>query len=133
MLDPAMCCSTGVCGEDVDEALIHTSANVKWLQSLGHDVHRHNISNDADAFREYPAAIDKLKREGTNSLPYILLNDRLVLAGRYPRKSEWETLVSGSQVNSMDLTDQQTTDKSQLLFRRQMLLTQHYIILNHLV
>lgn len=111
ILDPALCCSTGVCGPDVDEALIQTSANVKWLKSLGHDVHRHNVSNDADAFKKYPAAIDKLTREGINSLPYILLDGRLVLSGRYPEKSEWEALVLGSQVNSKDLADQQTTDK----------------------
>lgn len=110
ILDPALCCTTGVCGPDVDEALIQTSANVKWLKSLGHDVHRHNVSNDADAFKKYPAAIDKLKHDGTNSLPYILLNDRLALSGRYPEKAEWEALVSESQ--GKDFAVQGTTAKS---------------------
>jgi hypothetical protein len=112
VLDPALCCSTGVCGPDVDDALIQTSANVKWLKSLGHDVHRYNVSNDADAFKKYPAVIDKLTREGINSLPYNLLEGRLVLSGRYPDKSEWEALVSGSQVNGNGLTDQQTIDRT---------------------
>ena len=50
ILDPAMCCSTGVCGVDVDDKLVTTAANVKWLKSLGHDVQRHNISNDVASF-----------------------------------------------------------------------------------
>jgi len=94
ILDPALCCSTGVCGTDVDDALVQTSAHVKWLKSLGHDVHRHTIANDAASFKQYPLAIDKLQRDGVNSLPYILVNDQLVLTGRYPDKAEWETLVS---------------------------------------
>ena len=41
ILDPAMCCSTGVCGVDVDEKLVLTAANVKWLKSMGYDVQRY--------------------------------------------------------------------------------------------
>ncbi len=93
ILDPAMCCSTGVCGEDVDDQLVATAANVKWLKSLGYDVQRHNISNDGVAFKNYPAAIAKLQKEGTNSLPYILISDELVMSGKYPEKKEWETLI----------------------------------------
>ena len=33
-----MCCSTGLCGEDVDDELVETAANIKWLKSLGHEV-----------------------------------------------------------------------------------------------
>lgn len=101
ILDPAMCCSTGVCGTDIDDNLIQTAANAKWLKSLGHDVHRHNISNDAAAFKDYPDALSKLQKEGTNSLPYILINDQLVMSGTYPTKAEWETFISsGSHQNA---------------------------------
>lgn len=89
LLDPAMCCSTGVCGEDVDDALVQTAANVKWLKSLGYEVNRHNISNDGAAFKDYPAAIEKLQKEGMDSLPYILVNDEIVMEGSYPTKEKW--------------------------------------------
>ena len=89
ILDPAMCCSTGVCGEDVDDALVQTAANVKWLKSLGYEVSRHNISNDGAAFKNYPTAVEKLQKEGMNSLPYILVDDQIVMVGSYPTKAEW--------------------------------------------
>ena len=93
ILDPALCCNTGVCGPDVDDAQVQTAPNVKLLKSLGYEVKRHNISNDGAAFKEYPDAIEKLKADGVDSLPYILINDQMVKTGEYPTKEEWLQLV----------------------------------------
>ena len=112
ILDPALCCSTGVCGTEVDDALVQTSINVKWLKSLGHEVHRHNISNDAASFKQYPIAIDKLQRDGVGSLPYILVNDHFALTGRYPDKAEWENLVSEGHDIKQHLTVEPVPAKS---------------------
>ena len=30
--DPALCCSSGVCGEDVDRALVNFSADADWAK-----------------------------------------------------------------------------------------------------
>lgn len=107
LLEPAMCCSTGLCGEVVDDELLQTAANLQWLKSLGHDVSRHNISNDASAFKLYPQAVVKLQSEGLDSLPYILINDRMVMSGVYPTKSQWEKFVQ------TDVKTPQTNIKSE--------------------
>ncbi|HZJ36164.1 MAG TPA: arsenite efflux transporter metallochaperone ArsD [Gillisia sp.] len=96
ILDPAMCCSTGVCGPDVDDSLVQTAANVKWLKTLNVEVARHNISNDSIAFQEYPEALVKLKMDGLNSLPFILKDGKIIMAGRYPDRSEWENLIKNN-------------------------------------
>ena len=31
VFDPAMCCSTGVCGVDVDPVLVQFAADLQWL------------------------------------------------------------------------------------------------------
>lgn len=100
ILDPALCCNTGVCGPDVDDALVQTAANVKWLKSLGYEVNRHNISNDGAAFKEYPSAIEKLQKEGVDSLPYILIDEDLVKTGEYPSKAEWQALIETNTSDS---------------------------------
>lgn len=69
ILDPALCCSTGVCGPEVDDSLVQTAANVKWLKSLGVEVIRHNISNDGKAFQQYSQAVEKLN--GRTQFPSI--------------------------------------------------------------
>ena len=96
ILDPALCCSTGVCGPEVDDSLVQTAANVKWLKSLGVEISRHNISNDGEAFQQYPEAVEKLKMDGLNSLPFILKDGKIIMSGRYPDKSEWDTLLKST-------------------------------------
>lgn len=96
ILDPPMCCSTGLCGEDVNDTLVQTAAHVKWLKELGHEVNRHSISHDAAAFLQYPAAMEKLQKEGLDSLPYILINDQIVMSRAYPEKSQWEKWIGQS-------------------------------------
>ena len=36
VFDPAMCCSTGVCGSDVDQVLVDFSADVQWLKDVAY-------------------------------------------------------------------------------------------------
>ena len=43
VFDPAMCCSTGVCGSDVDQVLVDFSADVQWLKGRGVQVERYNL------------------------------------------------------------------------------------------
>lgn len=97
VLESAMCCSTGLCGEDVDDVLVATAANIKWLKSLGHEVSRHNISNDAAAFRNYPEAVAILQNDGLDSLPYVMVNDRIIMVGAYPTKMQWEKWLSAEK------------------------------------
>lgn len=33
--DPALCCSTGICGVDVDQEKVTFAADVDWLKSQG--------------------------------------------------------------------------------------------------
>ena len=117
ILDPAMCCSTGVCGEDVDDALVHTAANVKWLKSLGYKVNRHNISNDGAAFKNYPEAVEKLQKEGMDSLPYILIDDTIVSTGNYPTKAEWMQFLANETSEEQNPKTQvdETTKTSTLI------------------
>lgn len=48
--EPALCCNTGVCGPDVDEALVAFTADLAALRGQGVDIARHNLANDPMAF-----------------------------------------------------------------------------------
>ena len=37
VFEPALCCNTGVCGPDVDQALVDFSADLSHLKGLGSD------------------------------------------------------------------------------------------------
>jgi len=49
VFDPAICCSTGVCGPDVDTKLVQFAADLNGLKSEGVIVQRHNLSQNPAA------------------------------------------------------------------------------------
>ena len=88
VFDPAMCCSTGVCGADVDQQLLGFSADVDWAKSQGAAVERFNLAQQPMAFAENAAVKSFLERSGEAGLPLILVNGEIALTGRYPRRAE---------------------------------------------
>lgn len=90
VFDPAMCCSTGVCGPGVDPELARFASDVDWLQKQGVKVERFNLSQQPAAFAETAVVKSALER-GTNVLPLVLVDDRIAVEGSYPSR---ETLAA---------------------------------------
>lgn len=86
--DPALCCSTGVCGTEVDQTLVTFAADVDWAKKKGVDIERFNLSQQPLAFAENATVKNFLVRSGADSLPLILIDDEIALAGRYPTRKE---------------------------------------------
>jgi len=82
VFDPAMCCSTGVCGPSVDPALVRFASDVAWLKASGVAVERYNLSQDPAAFVAEPVVAAALQEEG--SLPLVLVDGEIVAKGSYP-------------------------------------------------
>ena len=85
--DPAMCCSTGVCGPTVDPVLVRFGADVKWLQEHGVDVHRYNLSQNPAAFVENEIVKQALTEKGEAALPLLLVDGHEIASGEYPERS----------------------------------------------
>ncbi len=83
-----MCCSTGVCGPEVDTTLVQFAADLDWLKSEGVIVQRHNLSQNPAAFVENANVKTALTDKGDAALPVILLNGRVTTTGRYPERGE---------------------------------------------
>jgi AhpD family alkylhydroperoxidase len=95
--DPAMCCSTGVCGPEVDPVLVRFAADLKWLQEQGADVQRFNLSQNPAAFVENEQVKQALTDRGEAALPMVLAGGCVVSTGRYPEREElatWAGLTS---------------------------------------
>lgn len=90
VFDPAMCCSTGVCGPSVEPELARFAADVDWLQKQGVSVERFNLSQQPGAFAETPAVKEALAR-GVEVLPLVMVGDRVAVEGAYPSR---ETLAA---------------------------------------
>jgi hypothetical protein len=88
VFDPAMCCSTGVCGPSVDPALPRFAADVEWLKTKGVEVERFNLAQQVAAFTGNPTVKNTLNAKGTKCLPLILVNGSIVAEGSYPSRED---------------------------------------------
>ncbi len=88
VFDPALCCNTGVCGEDVDQNLVTFTADMAWLLEQGATITRHNLANDPLAFAHNEAVRKFLEIAGSAGLPLVEVDGVTVATGRYPTRAE---------------------------------------------
>ena len=88
VFEPALCCNTGVCGPDVDQALVDFTADLNHLKNLGADVERHNLANDPSAFASSDTVRAFLQVAGSDGLPVTLVDGLTVMTGAYPGREQ---------------------------------------------
>lgn len=87
--DPALCCSSGVCGPSVDPVLAQFADTLKQVAGRPDiSVERYNLGQQPRAFVENEQVKALLEDGGETQLPFIFIDDRLWLKGRYPSKEE---------------------------------------------
>lgn len=88
VFDPAMCCSSGVCGTEIDSSLVSFAGFLDQMKSRGVDVERYNLAQQPLAFVQNAEVKAFLESDGADALPLIFVNGERVLAGRYPDANE---------------------------------------------
>ncbi|MBP9708795.1 MAG: arsenite efflux transporter metallochaperone ArsD [Oligoflexales bacterium] len=99
VFDPALCCSSGVCGVDVDQALVNFSADVERLKQNRVKVERFNLAQQPQAFANNTLVKTFLEKFGQEGLPLIMVDGQQVQAGHYPSFEElakWIKLTSAA-------------------------------------
>jgi hypothetical protein len=99
--DPALCCSTGVCGTEVDQQLVNFSADADWAKKNGVQIDRFNLAQQPMEFANNQVVREFLERSGAEALPLILVDGEVALAGRYPNRTElarWTGLAAAVEI-----------------------------------
>ena len=92
IFDPAMCCSTGVCGPSVDKNLLRIATLIDALKNMGIEVKRHNLGSEPQAFIHNEKVKQLLQDKGADVLPITLVGGETAVVGQYPttaQMSEW--------------------------------------------
>ncbi len=95
--DPPMCCSTGVCGPEVDPILPRFAGMLAQLEGKGVVVERYNLAQQPIAFAQNQDVRAILEKAGPDALPLIYIDGQLELQGRYPDAAERSAWVKGIQ------------------------------------
>lgn len=91
VFEPALCCATGVCGDDVDQQLVTFSADMDFIRSRGGDITRYNLASEPQAFADNDAVKAFLHLSGSAGLPLILVDGVTAMTGRYPDRTQLST------------------------------------------
>lgn len=110
VFDPPQCCSTGVCGSDVDPALVQFAADLKWLAARGVTVERYNLAQQPEAFIHDSAVREAVNASGTDVLPLVVAEGRIAAHSRYPARDELARIAGLAEAR----TDPATEDASLL-------------------
>jgi len=87
VFDPAMCCSTGVCGVDVNPVLVQFAADLKWVAEQGVEVKRYNLAQEPQAFAANPAVLKEMEA-GMERLPIIVIDGSIAATGAYLSRAQ---------------------------------------------
>lgn len=101
VFEPALCCATGVCGEDVDQQLVMFSADLDFVSSRGGDVARYNLASEPSTFAENETVRAFLQVAGSGGLPLILVDGVTAMTGRYPDRDQlatWAGVAAGANL-----------------------------------
>ena len=90
IFDPAMCCSTGVCGPSVDPELVRIQETLRQIQKQAPtvEVERFSLSNDPKEFVANTVVAELLRTEGPQSLPVVLVDGQCLSTGSYPQNNQ---------------------------------------------
>lgn len=93
IFEPAMCCSTGLCGVGIDPELLRISTVLNTLDQKGIKVERFNLSSAPQVFVTNKVVNDYIKAKGAEGLPIAVLDGEIVITGRYPSNDEFTKLL----------------------------------------
>ncbi|APD02697.1 arsenite efflux transporter metallochaperone ArsD [Lactiplantibacillus plantarum] len=89
LFEPAMCCSTGVCGPSVDQNLLMITSAFDALQGVKTiEADRYNLSNNPDVFSERADILAAIKDDADAVLPMTVVDGQIVKTGAYPTIDE---------------------------------------------
>jgi hypothetical protein len=82
--DPAMCCSTGICGPVLDPVLVKMNDALIAIEKQGVEVVRFNLAQQPKAFMVNKTVAELLQKNGKNILPVTFVNGKVFLTAEYP-------------------------------------------------
>lgn len=91
IFDPPMCCPSGLCGPDIDPALLDINEAILKVKKEFDGrvkVERYLLSQQGPKFMQQPEVIKRLQTNGVEILPLTLVDGKVVKEKSYPTFDE---------------------------------------------
>jgi len=97
IFDPPMCCPSGLCGPDIDPALLDINEVVLKVKKEFDGqvkIERYLLSQQGQKFMQQPEVMKRFQSNGVEILPLTLVDGKVVKEKSYPTYDELKNLVS---------------------------------------
>ena len=88
IFDPPLCCPTGICGPNVDQALINLNEMIALLQKEGIQVERYQMTTHPHAFLNNAEVMKLVQEKQMAALPITVIYNQVIKTGSYPTIEE---------------------------------------------
>ncbi len=93
IFDPAMCCSTGVCGPSVNPELLRMATVINNLKQKEIIIERYNLNQNPEVFLNNPVISELLNTQGVGVLPITMVDNEVIRMGSYLTNQEISELL----------------------------------------
>ncbi len=86
--EPTLCCSSGVCGPNPDQALIALQDTLAKAKEHGIETERYMITTHPKKFMENPEVMKLMQKQQLKALPITAVDGEIIKMGSYPTLEE---------------------------------------------
>lgn len=86
--EPTLCCSSGVCGPNPDQALIRLQDTIARIKEMGVQTERFTITSHPREFTRNPEVMKLLQSKQLEVLPITEIDGKIIKTGSYPTLEE---------------------------------------------
>ena len=94
IFDPAMCCSTGLCGPSINPQLLRVATVINNLKQKGIVIERYNLNSNPKAFVDNIKVNELLKTKGVRILPITVVDGEIVKTKEYLSNEEFSKYLN---------------------------------------
>ena len=100
IFDPPMCCPTGLCGPNIDPALLDVNEAILKLQKEYDGrlkIERYLLSQQGPKFMQNKDVMELLQKNGVEVLPITIADGKVVKQKSYPTYEEMKSYAQGGK------------------------------------
>ena len=88
LYEPTLCCPSGVCGPNPDQALISLQDTIDNIKERGIEVGRYQITTHPRKFTENAEVMKLMQQRQLEALPITAVDGKIIKIGSYPSFAE---------------------------------------------
>ncbi len=86
--EPNLCCASGVCGPNPDQALIRLQDTLEKIKAEGIETERFTITSNPRQFTQNPEVMKLMQEKQLEALPITAVDEKIIKVGSYPSLDE---------------------------------------------